>query len=162
MFSFHCQYPQNLKYKKPTNLIRFLEIVDSFKGSESTHYSTNFIKQTGSKLPYNSMTILGEINNRLILHFTFSYKEPVLFVIDISESKVRNYIDIDSAKGILNDETFQDIKDALHYPKNLDRLFKGISDINNFVEKFESLLQEYNNPKTITGRECFEVSLDDF
>lgn len=141
---------------------RFLEIVNSFEGPEYTQYSTNYIKQGDSKLPYNAMTILGEINNRLILHFTFSYKEPVLFVIDISENKVKNYIDIESAKGILNDDTFQDIKDALHYPKNLNRIFKGVADINKFVSQFESLLQKHNNAETITGRDCFEVNLDDF
>ena len=65
-------------------------------------------------------------------------------------------------KDILDDEIFQDIKDELFYPKNLDRLFKGIDDINNFVKDFEILLHKYNNIDTLTGRDCFEVSLEEF
>ena len=98
----------------------------------------------------------------MILHFTFSYKEPVLFAIDTKDNKVRNFINIENAKGILDDETFQDIKESLSFPKKLDRIFKGVPDINNFVNEYENLLKKYDNPKTITGRECFEIDLDDF
>ncbi len=141
---------------------RFLEIVNAFAEPETTHYATNFVKRGGSNLPYNSMTVLGEINNHLLLHFTLSYKEPILFIIDTNDNKAKNYIDIENAKGILDDEVFKDIKKSLCYPKNLNRLFEGITDINDFVKKFEILLEEHNNSQAITGRDCFEVNLDDF
>ena len=140
---------------------RFLEITQSFEGSKSTHYATNFIKQGCSNLPYNSMTVLGKINNRLILHFTTSYKKPLMFVIDIEERKIKNNIDIESAKIILNDESFQDIKETLHFPKNLDRLFKGIGDMNKFINIYEQLLEENINGDTLTGRNCFEIDIGD-
>lgn len=151
------KYDEILKIKS-----RFQNIIDSFLNMENTQYATNNIKKGGTNLPYNSKTIIGEINNHIILHFTFTYKEPILFVVDTKDNKVKNYINIENAKNILDDEIFQDIKDELFYPKNLDRLFKGIDDINNFVKDFEILLHKYNNIDTLTGRDCFEVSLEEF
>lgn len=138
---------------------RFIEIVNSFVNPETTQYATNFIKNGGSNLPYSSMSLIGEINNHLILHFAFSYHDPILFIIDTKDNKVKNYIDIENAKNILDDEIFQDIKESLQYPKNLNNLFKGIVDINKFVESYKIILTTHNNPQSITGRDCFEINL---
>ena len=140
---------------------RFQNIVNSFTQIETTQYATNYVKQGGSNLPYSSMTIIGQIHEHLILHFSLSYDKPMMFIIDTQQNKVRNYIDIESAKGILQDDIYMDIKEALSYPKRLDRLFKGINDINNFVDDFQTVLDKHDNPNTITGYECFEIDLDD-
>lgn len=138
---------------------RFFDIVRSFEFPETTQYATNYIKHGRTNLPYNSMTFLGEINNHLILHFTDSYKKPILFIIDTKQNKVKNYINIEEAKGILDDEIFKDIKDSLSFPKNLNRLFKGVPDIQHFIEYFETLLEEHKNTLSVTGYDCFEVTL---
>ena len=139
---------------------RFQEIVKSFETKES-HYATNFIKCKDSKLPYNSFTVIGELEENLILHFTLSYKEPVLFIYNTNDKCIKNFIDIENSRFILNDETYEDVKEQLQYPRYLDRLFKNIGNINEFVERYQVALLEHNNSDCITGRECFEISMDD-
>ena len=140
---------------------RFQQLVKSFEASNNTQYTTNFIKQGGNNLPYNSMVAFGMIKDHLLLHFTYSYREPVMLIINTKDNMLRNFINIEKAKDILDDDIYNDVKEALSFPKKLDRIFKGISDINSFIEKYEEILQSYNNLETVTGRECFEINLDD-
>lgn len=137
---------------------RFITILKSFEESSETHYSSGFVMGKNS-LPYNSMVTMGRIGNYLILHFTYSYKNPILFVIDTKEKLIKNYIDISLAKNILNDDVYEDITESLHYPKNMKNLFKGIENMDNFINSYQAKLSEHENKYTVTGYDCFEITL---
>lgn len=139
---------------------RFQNIVDSFRTAEKD-YATGFIKKGGDKLPYNSVSAIGVLGEQLVLHFTCSYNEPVIMLFDVKNHKLRNFIDIEQAKYILHPEVYEDVKERLQSPKFLNNRFKGIPDINRFVDIYQEILQQHNNAQAITGRDCFEIDLDD-
>lgn len=136
---------------------RFTDIINSFGESGISHYTTNFIKNGGTKLPYNSMSFVGDNDNHLLLHFSTSYNEPLFFIIDVNKNTVKNYIDIEDVKNIINDETYIDINESLHYPRNLNRLFKNITDMNEFVDIY---MNELKNHIDASKNDCFEIELD--
>lgn len=139
---------------------RFTDIINSFGESGISHYTTNFIKNGGTKLPYNSMSFVGDNDNHLILHFSTSYNEPLFFIIDVNKNTVKNYIDIDDVKNIIDEETFTDINESLHYPRNLNRLFKNINDINEFINTYMNELKGHINISENSKNDCFEIELD--
>lgn len=135
---------------------RFITILKSFEESSETHYASGFVMGKNS-LPYNSMVTMGRIGNYLILHFTYSYKNTILFVIDTKERLIKNYIDISLAKNILNDDIYEDIMESLHYPRNMKNLFKNIENMNDFIDLYQTKLSEHENKYTSTGYNCFEI-----
>ena len=84
-----------------------------------------------------------------------------MIIFDIKNQKIRNYIDIDQAKYILDDEIFMDIKENLMEPRFLNNRYKGIPDIDQFVKIYQNLLKQYDNPEAITGRDCFEFDINE-
>ena len=139
---------------------RFQEIVSFFNTSEKD-YNSGFIKNNKSQLPYNSFSIIGNLNDHLILHFTYSFNNPILFIIDSEKNSIRNFIDICQAKDILNDDVFLNLKGTLTYPRYTNNRFKGVTDINLLVEMYQNKMEQYNNPKSITGRDCFEIGIEE-
>lgn len=137
---------------------RFKNIIDTFQTSEKDYFS-GFIKNN-SKLPFNSITAIGMIGEQLILHFTYSYNEPIMMIFDTKNETIRNFIDLNQAKDILDDEIFMDIKENLMEPRFLNNHFKGISDINKFIDVYQDLLNNYTNSEAITGRDCFEININ--
>ena len=131
---------------------RFLNLVSEFNGEANT-----YIDKTKPTLPYSTMTALGTFNNRLILHFTDSFGKPLFFVYDISKKTVKNYIDIEEAKEILNDDSYEDIRTNLKYKKNLSLIMPNIKDINAFVTEY---LTDLHNLCTNEELECIEVSVN--
>jgi len=139
---------------------RFQDIVNAFQ-SYTADYNSGLHASYGKIFPYNSATVVGKMNEHLILHFTDSYNEPVMMIYDTKKNTVRNYIDIGQAANILIDDTYEDIKGDLLCSKYLNNRFKGISDFDRFAEAYKELLKQHENKNTVTGRECFEVSVDE-
>ena len=72
-----------------------------------------------------------------------------------------NYIDIEQVKSILNDFTFEDIMEQLYTPVYLNNRYKNIPNFNQFIEYYEKELLKHTNKNTITGYDCFELSLEE-
>lgn len=140
---------------------RFISLLKQFRGSESIEYSAGVIKGNGTKLPYSSMAPLGDINSRLVLHFAISFNKPMLFVIDTVDKTVRNYIDIQTAKIVLNEKAFSLLKDELSYSKRMNLLLPKINNFLEFESKYEILLTSNVNENTIVGENCFEALIDE-
>lgn len=139
---------------------RFTSIIDSFQNEYDKNYNAGFIKGDKSSLPYNASTYISDKNNQLVLHFTNSYNNPLMIIFDLKNKKVCNYIDIEQAKSILNDFTFEDIMEQLYTPVYLNNRYKNIPNFNQFVEYYEKELLKHTNKNTITGYDCFELSLE--
>lgn len=45
--------------------------------------------------------------------------------------------------------------ESLHYPKNMKNLFKNIENMNNFIDTYQTKLNEHENKYTSTGYDCF-------
>lgn len=135
---------------------RFQEILNSFTSYE-TIYNTNYIRKGKSSLPYNSGILVGEVKDNLILHFTDSYNEPLMIIINKKEGYIRNFINIEDVRYILNDKVFESMKEDLHYPVNLNERFPIIHDINKFIGLYKRILERHSDENGITSHECFEI-----
>jgi len=138
---------------------RFQSVVDYFNTSQKD-YATGFVKYGGSKLPFYSNSSFGVIGSQFVLNFTDSYSNPIMLVYDTKKNTVRNYVDLKQASNILDDEIYDYMMDNLSTPKYLDRYFKGIPDINKFIEIYKDLLRQHQNKDTVTGMDCFEFDLN--
>lgn len=136
---------------------RFSNLVDEFNGEANT-----YIGKTKPTLPYNTMTALGIFNNRLILHFTDSFGEPLFFVYDIPTKTVKNYIDIEEAQVILDDDNYEDIRTNLKYRKNLSLIIPNVKDINAFVTEYLTDLRSLHATEEFEELECVEASSDEY
>ena len=119
------------------------------------------VKNGKELLPYNSMTVIGELHNYLILHFTTSFGEPLFFVINTNTEMVMDYLKFDKAKVVLDDDIFEDmmidLKEGRH--KQFDRMFKGVNDFNKFVSLYKDKLDKH--VQNTSEYECFEISIKD-
>lgn len=137
--------------------MRFKSLTESFN-QENKNYHSSFVKNN-SALPYNSKSILAQLDEHLIINFRYSYNNPLFIIYDVEKDLVQNYIDIENAKIILNDKVFEYIQEMLHMPRNLDRIYKGITNFNEFVDEYKEILEKYKNENTISGYECIEIDL---
>lgn len=137
---------------------RFKNIVSPFQTAEKDYNSSYIKKHTA--LPYNSRTFIGKPRKDLVLHFGYSYNEPIMFLYDISTNCFRNYIDLDTAKYILDDEIYLDIKTDLSYPRNLDYRYKGVQNVNNFVEQYQSIINDYRKKNDLSEYNCIDIEME--
>ena len=138
---------------------RFKILVQQFL-THDKDYNSSFIKDESS-LPYNSRTYIGKPRNDLILHFEYTYKKPMMFLIDLKNHHIHNYINIEQAKFILDNELFEDMKQDLMYPRILDRMYKGINEINTFISMYEGMLKDCVNDNEVSGLDCIEIEFED-
>ena len=137
---------------------KFKELLKVFT-TDATHYTTNFIKKGGSPLPYGSFASMGRIGEYAVLYFVDSFSTPLLFILDTKLGVVKNHIDINTAKMLLNDVVYENVKINLLRPKTMDRLFKGIPNMASFIKQYQEALEEHNNKNDTTEREFFELQL---
>ena len=136
---------------------RFLSIVNDFHGQ--THNNTEAVQVGKTFLPFTSISMIGTLNDRLMLHFTSSFHQPLFLIIDTKEKTARNYIEIEDAKMILDNDNYSDVKNSLHLKKHLNHYFKAGMVLDDFIENYEKELEKHKNAELPTGRECFEISL---
>lgn len=139
---------------------RFSNIMNSFI-EKGTNKSINYIKEKDI-LPYESKVRVGKMGNHLILNFKNDFNNPCLFILDIKEQKVKNYIDIQLAKEILNNEIYDTMQEELHKKKNLTNIIKNVKSIEKFIKEFEKQMELHKNSNTITGYDCFEIDLNNY
>ena len=133
---------------------RFERILDSFLIPDK-HYVKN-IKTDNSQLPYNSgVRMKGsycvEIGDYLVLHFTSSYKDPLMFMYNIKTSTVYNYIEYDVAKTILDDDIYEAVFNGLHQRRIMDGMLKGITDLDKFIKQYVLTAKDRH--------ECYKINL---
>ncbi len=118
---------------------RFEKILDSFLIPDK-HY-TKSSNTDNSELPYNSgVRMKGsycvEIGDYLVLHFTSSYKEPLMFMYNIKTATVYNYMEYDVAKAILDNDIYEAVFNGLHQRRVMDGMLKGVADLDKFIEQY--------------------------
>ncbi len=122
----------------------FLKIVNSLEGIEKTK-GTKEHKFAEMTLPYNAMSIMTRLNDHLVLHCSTSYAQPMLFIIDMQKEEIRNYIDIEVAKIILNDKAREKIDRQLSSPFHFGAFYPNIKDVNMLAEKYAERLRQHKN-----------------
>ena len=135
--------------------------VPKFKETRNTDYNTDYIKGGKNPLPYTSMSYIGRLNNRLMLHFVSDFGKPLMLIYDIHTKQVRNFIDIEAAKSILNDKIYDNLQFELSYSRTengMSRILYGVENINQFMQEYSE--ENHRNADTITGYDCVEYDLD--
>ena len=141
---------------------RFTKILESFIIPDK-HYASK-TKTNNSLLPYNSGirmkgTFCVEIGDFLVLHFTSSYLEPLLFMYNVKTFTICNYIHMRVAKRILDDDVYTAVFNGLHQRRIMDGMLKDVTNFDDFIKKYEEMRSEQKNQERKTGINCFSIKL---
>ncbi len=133
---------------------RFTEILSSLQGTFEQDSRSNI--KNSNMFPYHSMSPLGPLNKYTFLYCATSFNNPILYAYNVATGKVRNFLDVNDAKGILNDEIYTDIKSDLRYPRHLNNYLLGVKDINTFVKNYQKILEFTNKGQKLEEKKLFE------
>lgn len=138
---------------------RFTNLVTNFNVESGENHGN---QKNADVFPFNSMTAIGAFKNRLILHFTNSFGEPLMFVYDIPSRKIMNYLEIEEAKEILDDRNYEDIRENLRRKKTLSLIIPNVKNINDFTDLYKAKLREMKAKSELGDFECIEITSDEY
>lgn len=100
------------------------------------------------------------INESLILCFDSSYNDPTFVLYNLNNHCVQNYIDVNNIKEIVYDKVYDNMKEQFHISRNLNRMYKGIDEVDGFVNYYKNVLKHYKNEAEISGYDCIDIEFE--